>query len=164
MTESQVGVDRAEAIAFIKEQNDIYGRTAWIDRCCGWLCGWGATTLASLAALSASGKIFEKHPTYPVWFGFTAAALTAINQTVKFEVLADAYYKGHIVLDTVLGSFKFGKATIDDLDEAWKQAQAGLPSVNRITVPSPEVASPRDGNPPPKTASPGDASPPQKAA
>jgi hypothetical protein len=123
-----------QAIGKLHRQEGSFTRSAWIYRWCGWLCVWGAATLASLAALFGSGISTNKHPEYAAWCGFIAAALTGINQTVKFEVWAEAYYKSHIALETVLLSYELGQATIVDVEEAWKQAQSGLPGINKVRM------------------------------
>ncbi|HUA35186.1 MAG TPA: hypothetical protein VMA09_16370 [Candidatus Binataceae bacterium] len=48
---------------------------------------------------------------------------------MKPEVWANAYYKGHIVLEQAIGNYVLGKATSDDLGQAWHVAQQGLPGV-----------------------------------
>lgn len=112
-------------IKFLTEQNRIYTRNAWANRWCGWGCGWGAAALAAFAAVS--GKLFPDHATYPVWSGFVAALLVGITQTVKPDVLADAYYRGHLLIEMALGDYVLGKASADDLVNAWHLAQGGLP-------------------------------------
>lgn len=114
-------------IDFLKKQDAVFARNAWMHRWLGWICGWGGTVIAALGA--ASLKLFdgEHSHTVPVWCGFAAAALTGVNQTIKPDVWADAYYRGHLLLEEAIGDHLLGKATADDLTKAWHRAQSGLP-------------------------------------
>jgi hypothetical protein len=126
MADGQPQIDPlAAGIAFLRRQDTIYSRNAWVNRWCGWLCGWGAAASAAFAAVS--GKLFADHPSYPVWSGFLATLLVGITQTVKPDVLADAYYRGHLLIEMALGDYVLGKATAEDLISAWHLAQGGLP-------------------------------------
>jgi hypothetical protein len=119
-------------IEFLKQQEHIYFRQAWIHRWIGWICGWGGSALAAFGGIWLS-----THPddhTVPLWSALIAAALTAVVQVVKPELWANAYYKGHIVLEQVLGDYVLGKATSDDLQQARHTAQQGLPGAVSGTV------------------------------
>lgn len=115
----QTGLD------FLKQQDHVYFRQAWIHRWISWICGWGGSALAAFG-----GIWINLHPTdhtVAVWSGLIAASLTAIVQTVKPDVWADAYYRGHILLEQAIGDHVLGKATVEDLQNAWHQAQSGMP-------------------------------------
>ena len=123
----EIGTSLQSGINFLTQQNAIYARNAWLDRYAGWILGWGAAVLAAFTAVSA--KLFPNSTRLPIWTGLLAAALVSVTQTVKPEVWADAYYRGHILIENVLGDAAIGKATADDLSNAWHQAQGGLPGV-----------------------------------
>lgn len=63
----------------------------------------------------------EKHD--HVWANFIAAALVAVNQTVKFDVSADAYFLGHLPMKTALGDYNLENATQADLASTWERPQ-----------------------------------------
>jgi hypothetical protein len=118
-----------QGVEFLKQQDYIFFRQAWINRWIGWICGWGGTALAAFGGIWVKG-----HPndgTFLMWTGLIAAALTGVTQTVKPEVWADAYYRGHLLLEQVIGDHVMGKATPDDLQKAWHLAQGGLPGAKK---------------------------------
>ena len=114
-----------KGVTFLTAQDEVYRRNASVSRGLGWIFGWGSSAVAAFAAVA--GNLIEGEKQAHVWAGFIAAALVAVNQTVKFELWAEAYFRGHILLQTALGDHALGKATASDLTSAWEQAQAGLP-------------------------------------
>ena len=50
---------------------------------------------------------------------------------------ADAYYRGHLILEQVVGDELFGKASTDDLRDAWHMAQSGMPGASPSTPKKP---------------------------
>lgn len=112
-------------IEFLRQQDYIYARNSWVARWVGWLCGWGASALAAFGGIST--KIFPGSDNLTLWCGFVAAILIAINQVIKPEAWADAYYRGHLLLEGAIGDHALGKATTQSLSDAWHQAESGLP-------------------------------------
>lgn len=112
-------------LEFVTAREAEYRRNARVYRGLGWVFGWGSSVVAAFGAVAGNLIDGEKHA--HVWAGFIAAALAAVNQTVKFDLWADAYFRGHILLQTALGDLALGKATPADLSAAWDDAQAGLP-------------------------------------
>jgi hypothetical protein len=96
-----MGSSLQSGISFLEKQDSIYARNAWLDLYAGWICGWGAAVLAAFTAVSA--RLYPDSPKIPIWTGLLAAALVSITQTVKPEVWADAYYRGHILIENVVG-------------------------------------------------------------
>lgn len=132
MPDSGTPVDSlASGIEFLKKQDAIFFRNAWIHRWTGWICGWGAAFVASVGALDP--KLFGDSHNFAVWSGFIAAALIGVDKTVKPDVWADAYYRGHLILEQAIGDHTFGKATADDLSLAWHIAQSGMPGATPST-------------------------------
>lgn len=117
-----------EGVNFLKEQHRVYFRQAWVYRWISWICGWGASVIAALGGVWAG--LYPSDHTLSIWTGLTAAVLTGIVQTVKPELWADAYYRGHLLLEQAIGDYSLGNATVEDLKEAWHQAEAGLPGGN----------------------------------
>jgi hypothetical protein len=66
--------------------------------------------------------------------GFIAAILIAINQIVKPDQWADAYYRGHVLLESAIGDHALGRATPQALSDAWRQAESGLPGASGAGV------------------------------
>ena len=112
-------------IEFLKQQDHVFFRQAWIHRWTSWICGWGGSALAAFGGIWVN--LHPEDHTIPVWSGLIAASLTAVVQAVKPDLWADAYYRGHLLLEQVIGDHVLGKATTDDLQEAWHQAQSGMP-------------------------------------
>lgn len=117
-------------IEFLKAQDHIFFRQSWIHRWISWICGWGGSAVAAFGGLWAT--IHPEDHTIPLWAGLVAASMIAIIQTVKPELWADAYYKGHIVLEQVIGDHYLGQATPEDLRDAWHLAQSCLPGGSSI--------------------------------
>ena len=117
---------RKEGIDFIKEQHAVYVRQAWIYRWISWICGWGAAVLAVasgvLAKLSSGGDTGSVVAT-----SLVTAGLAGIVQIVKPEVWADAYYRGHLLLEEAMGDYALGNASKESVMEAWHAAERGLP-------------------------------------
>ena len=111
--------------ALLRKQDLIYARNAWIARWVGWICGWGGAALAALGG--ASTKLYPNDDTLPVWCGLTAAAPVAMNQIFKPDTWAEAYYRGHLLLEEAIGDCELGKGSKDGLVDAWHRAQSGLP-------------------------------------
>jgi hypothetical protein len=112
-------------VEFLTKQDAIFMRNAWVYRWTGWICGWGAVVVAVLGASDPHG--LGPNHNAAVWGGFMAAALAAVDKTIRCDVWADAYYRGHLVLEEVIGDHVLGKATREDLADAWHIAQSGMP-------------------------------------
>lgn len=125
-------------VAFLRQQDSIYARNAWVARWVGWLCGWGGSALAAFAGVST--KLFKDSENLPVWCGLIAALLIAVNQVIKPESWADAYYRGHLLLEGAIGDYALGKATPEALSDAWHQAENGLPGASGIASPRKNIA------------------------
>jgi len=114
-----------EGLQYLIKQDGYFNRGAWILRWIGWITGFGTAVLAAFAGVAP--KLFPNHSSVSIWIGIIAAALVGITQVVKPEAWADAYYRGHLTLQMALGDYKLGRATGEDLSNAWRQAQGGLP-------------------------------------
>ena len=124
----------SKGVDFIKAQHAVFQRNAWIARWAGWICGWGSASLAIFAGVA--GNLIEHEATAHIWAGLLGGILAAVNQTIRFESWADAYYKGHLILETALGDHELGSITAAELSAAWHQAEANLPGN------APKVAAP----------------------
>jgi len=114
-------------VEFLKQQDSIFMRNSWLYRWTGWICGWGAGVVAALGAADPKALGLQNAA---VWGGFIAAALIAVDKTVKCDVWADAYYRGHLILEQAIGDHILGKATAEDLSDAWHTAQSGMPGAS----------------------------------
>jgi hypothetical protein len=129
-----------DAIKFLMEQNKIFSVMAWRSRWAGWVCGWGTALCAAFAGVC--NLLFPGHPAIPAWVGLIGAALAGFSTTIHPGSIADAYYRGHILIETALGDHLLGRASFEDLSEAWRQAQAGLPGAVQSLVRSPQSTQP----------------------
>ncbi len=118
-------IDKSKVDLITLREREFF-RLAWVYRWIGWICGWGTTVLASTATLWV--KEYPEQHSVAFWCGLLAAMLAAINSTVKPEVWADAYYKGHIILDQATGNAILDdNLTPDYLQRALEAAESGLP-------------------------------------
>ncbi len=113
-------------LEYIQKQDHIYFRQAWVHRWISWICGWGAGVLAASGVVTLSWATNDNHAV-PFWCGIASAGLTAVTQTVKPDLWANAYYRGHLLLEQAIGDHVLGNATAEDLMNAWHQAQGGMP-------------------------------------
>lgn len=114
-----------EGLAALIQQDGYFARNAWTLRWIGWITGFGTVVFATFAGVAT--KLYPNDSTVSAWTAVAAAALAGINQVVKPEVWADAYYRGHLTLEMAIVDYKLGSASGEDLSNAWRQAQGGLP-------------------------------------
>ena len=114
-----------EGLDYLITQDGYFARNAWILRWIGWITGFGTAVLAAFAGVAP--RLYPNELKVSAWTGLIAAALAGINQVVKPEAWADAYYRGHLTLEMAIGDYKLRRATGEDLSNAWRQAQGGLP-------------------------------------